>query len=165
MRTLLRVNNTAVILLRASDRRPPAINAALLYPNAQLDCNTLYILPEALDNRKPPPTQLIPQHSYNGPYPTVMKIRLKFLDPDLDPDQHQQPMLYCQTSHSSKKFIKIRPHNFLSYPADRQTDRHTQRQRHNLRGGGKMQVDYYACPLGEGIKRWRASDVCLTSDV
>jgi len=60
----------------------------------------------------------------------VISFLPRLLIPHHEPDHHQS--LTVPPKNSLKLVDK-----FLTYPADRQTDIHTQREMHNLLGGGK----------------------------
>ena len=49
-----------------------------------------------IGDRKPPPRQLIQQNSYKPLSRSGKNSVEKFLDPDRDPDQHQNRMVCCQ---------------------------------------------------------------------
>ena len=77
-------------------------------------------------------------------------------NPKFLPDHSQNWITgsFCHSRHS-QKISKRSVHNFLSYLADTQTDRQTNKvwQKHNLLGGGNYLFTYWH--IGQVWKHWR----------
>jgi len=103
---------------------------------------------QALWDRKPPLRQLIPQNSCRLALSRCGKnsVNIPGSESWIRISTKVERFVAMVTSHPSKisyEFID----NFLSYPADRQTDSHahTQRQKHNLLGGGNKATSGKLC--------------------